>query len=552
MANPEPPLPTRLVETGPGVGPEARAARHLRRVAARAPDTSAAVRSVRVDDIVHRHRRRRVGLAVLGLLGGGFAFAGAGLALRSGDPVVDHAVPAAPPERAPVKLRTPPIESEATPRAETSPPNGATDVGVFTATYVGGPGDDAPVAVAVLDADTILYGGTLGGGDLGTTPRELFGGGAAALVRLSHAGRQVSAVTRIGRSLADVKVDGHGRILILGQPFGLAALDADAREVLWQKDVLGTRFGLGSDGTIAVLNALDGAVQVLSAQGTTTGAFSLASPQETLADIAVHGPSQTIVVTGTRIGMPKQPLVRAYGYDGTPRWQTWGWTDAEAKERSLTAAGIGLRVLVGPDDRLYFLGASNGANSTFGREGRDLGRRLPGLVTFDTYSSPTNVGNQMLLVLARLAPADGTVDSLLFHLTRQPGEGKGGTMLPYGLAVAPDGRVLITGYQTCCMDRQAERTVAGVPVRPAGRDAFVLGLDADLRGRWLWSTWGQGGSSTGVSVALGHGVGVVAALQERAAIERAPLITVEALLPEPPGGATDAYLATWPIPPARR
>lgn len=163
--------------------------------------------------------------------------AGVGWALRPNVRPVEPAASVAAFDPPPFEGRT------ASPAGEVVPPPQATaapstsddlNLKVFTATYLGGTGDDAPVAVAILDTQTILYGGILGQGDLGTKAHQLFDGGDAALVRLGRQGRNVLSVTRIGRSLTDMKVDGLGRVLVLGQPFGLVALDNRAQEVLWK------------------------------------------------------------------------------------------------------------------------------------------------------------------------------------------------------------------------------------------------------------------------------------------------------------------------------
>lgn len=538
-------FPPRILDQA-GKGTDTRIRQHLSRVARARPDVRGAVKRAE-GALLDRLR------APTPRLGAPLGWAAlATVALVAGVVWFARRPAPAPGTRpaAETSRRPPPRFASVVPRLraadEVVRPAAPRDLDAITATYLGGPGDDRPTAVEIAPGGTIVYAGALDGTDLGVAPARL-GAGPAAIVRLGGAGREVLSVTRVGDAIADMKVDRSGRIYVVGRPFGLLALDERAADVRWRRDVAADRVAVGADGTVAVLDAAAARVELFTSDGAPAGAIALDGARESYRDVAVHGGTRTVVVTGAVPGHPEEPVVRAFGYDGQPRWQDYGWTGAEAMRAGVTASATGIRLTVGRDDRLYLLGESNGGNSAFFRRPRRLDLRAENLIGHDRFTSPTRVGNQYIIVVARLSPADGAVEAVQFHLTRNENDRSSGRTM-WGRAIAADesGRVFLAGQQACCMEGAELTSVRGKPVRPSRRDAFVMVVAPDFRSRELWHSFGTGAPSEGLGVAVGNGIVATVAVQDKAASDEAPLVTVDALQPRPAGGGSDAYLAVFP------
>jgi hypothetical protein len=421
------------------------------------------------------------------------------------------------------------------------------DLAVCGATYVGGPGADAPVAVEIGAGGLILVAGTFEGADFGVEPRRLLGGGDGALVAFDRTGRALVGVARLGGAVLDVEVDRSSGEIVAGvEPHGLVRLDPEASTVRWVRPHRADRVAAGSDGVTAALDARQGRVALFARTGEARGTIVL--PAGVIAtDVAVDGQSHTVVVTGEVPGTPAMPLLRGYGYDGIETWSAWSSTAEEARARRLTASARGARVAMGRDGKLLFAGRAQGGNSVFLTEPRDLARRLPD-PGYDRFSVATNVGNESVLFVGRFGPADGTLEAAQIGLTRDDSPQKRGkSVVPIAIASDEAGHVFVAGYQTGLMEGEGRKSVRGTALRRSRRDAFALVLAPDLGRRLLWTTFGTGSPAVAAGIAVGAGVVAFAGVQERAG-GAAPLVTFEPVQAKPPGGASDGYLAVWPAP----
>lgn len=429
------------------------------------------------------------------------------------------------------------------------------DLQLCGATYVGGPGVDSPAAVEILPGEEILLAGNFDDGAFtaageSSQVRSISHGGApgaGAILRFGRAGRQLLAATRVGQSVTDMELDrGSGDIVLAGEPFGVIVLEADAATVRWQRPLRADRVAITAEGTVAALDTRTGHVSILQRGGASLGDLIMPAGV-TAADVAIDGPSATVVVTGVIPGQPSRPFLRGFAFDGSTKWTAWDFSSSELKERKLTAGSWGTRVNVGRDGKLLLAGVSNGGNSAFFRAPTEIGKRLP-YVAWDRYTRPDKVGNQSVLFIARLGPADGTLEVAQFGLTREEGPaGRGKSMNAGAITSDEAGNVYVGGYQTGVMEGEGAKTVNGVGLVRSRRDAFALVLTPDLGKRLLWTTFGTGAPSVGAVIVAGSGLVALVATQERAAAGQ-PLVTHEAIQSVPGGGASDAYLAVWPAP----
>jgi hypothetical protein len=263
----------------------------------------------------------------------------------------------------------------------------------------------------------------------------------------------------------------------------------------------------------------------------------------------VHAPSQSIVVAGWRTaGGVDQPVLASYDLAGTRRWMNWGAAPAVAVAAGLTASSRGNRVATGRDGKIYFLGQSEGGDTVFTKLPYDLTQPAPNVV-LDDYSSTANAGNAILAYVARVDPGNGNLEVGQFLVTRDASNGnRAQDVLPGAVAADEHGTVIVGGSLLCCLDRQSQKTFAGVALAPAAPDAFVALLAVDFVSRIAWTTMGTGGAAAVVGVALAAHTAAVVALQDPAQSARGPLVTVDPLQATPAGGGLDTYVAVFPAP----
>ncbi len=425
------------------------------------------------------------------------------------------------------------------------------DFPICAATYLSGKGNEPTAAVAIGADRAVVVGGSMEGQDLGatTTSFPVKGTGVGTVVRLRADGREVLSVSRLGDNLLDLKVaPTTGSIVVLGTPFGVAALSADAKTLLWQKPQAGVRLAVAPDGLVAVLETSPAQVTLLDARGAPLLRFPVPGDGVVPSDIAVHGPTQTIIVTGQQpAGATPQPLLLGLDFKGNVKWRNYAWSENELRAKNLVASTRGVRVVLGADDRLYYVGESHGGNTTHGKDPRDLAVNAS-VQSQDAYDSPYDTA-QYILFWGRFRPDDGRFEGGEFLLARAMMKGPGGTgasVHPESIAADEKGNVIVGGTLDCCVQGYSRKTLRGVSVAPGDSDAFVTLFTADGRRRLAWTTFGAPATSNGV--ALRAGVGAVVSLQPRASSDKARLFTVDAVQAAPGGGDSDIHLVVFPAP----
>lgn len=427
------------------------------------------------------------------------------------------------------------------------------DLRVCTASYLGASARLEGGADIGRDGSIILgLQRRPGSFDLPATPARLIDGDGLVL-RLDTAGKRVLAAASLGTRILDLEVaPSTGTILVAGEPFGLAALSPQADRVLWQQPVTTDRIGVAADGRVASVNTETAEVQVWSADGARLAGFRAQSANDVTSDVAFDGASDTIIVTGALNQTPLvTPLLEGHDLQGTTRWRSYGWTAAELEANQLQAASWGRRVSMGRDGRLYYLGESRGGNTVHGRLPTDLGARAP-IVGGDAFHVPFNT-SRFIVFVGRFDPRTGTLESSQYILAREPD----GTGNPPGTdarasAIAADalGQVLVGGHQACCGPSPNTRRVAGKKLAHAagGQDAFVVLLPPTLGPPFVWTTWGGGGASSLVTVALAQGKALMLAGQTETEHMTGPLVTHEALQPAPSAGPVAHFFSVFRTP----
>jgi hypothetical protein len=421
------------------------------------------------------------------------------------------------------------------------------DLAVCTASYLGSAGADEAGNIAVAPDGSILLGATAAGANLGSVAKTLLSGGAGAVFRLSADGRKLLSVSRIGERVQDLAVEpGRGRIAVVGAPFGVAVLSPDAGEVVWQKPTDGAHVAIGSDGTVAVLDRAKAQVTLFGDDGSPRGTVALTGVMAN--DVAVHGPSRLVIITGeifyAAAGV-RQPLLQAFTYAGASRWKAYGWGENEVSNRRLTAGTRGVRVSVGLDGRVYYLGESHGGNTVHQRNPRRLDEAADNVVT-DEFTFPYNTSAQVTY-FARFRPENGAFERGQFLLTRERGGAPASGANVFAGAISADerGNVLIGGRLRCCFEDADKKTVRGLPAwGGSDTEGFALLVSSDFKTRWTWSSFGRGGGSEMTGVALRAGTAAVLGLQTG----KTPMVTHEALQMTSAGGVSEAYFAIWSTP----
>lgn len=428
---------------------------------------------------------------------------------------------------------------------------------VCTATYLTGDGDDVVGGADIAPDGTVVYGGAIHPGSFGLTPISLLAGGTAGVARLSSDGRKALGVSLLGGSVTDVAVSaGSGDIAVSGD-FGVAVLDPAASAVLWKASPgAASRVAIAPDGTVVGL--FGKTLHVFDAEGAELGTAAVTTNQA-VNDVAIDGASKTVVATGYKQddGAPctqlQIPFIRAFGYDGAPKWRAYDWNKAEAGGVSDCADSRGYALAMGRDGKLYFAGESHGGNTVFRHLPQDISANAP-TEKSDPYDDPYNLnGAAPIGFYARFDPATGAIEKGQFLCTRLS-SGKGNAARPRAIAADEAGNIVVGGATACCIEGGPEKTVNGEPAMPSyAGGGFVLVVSADFKQRLQWTAFNgpAGGGAEGVSVAAASSAIVLLSRQaidpqKNTSTAEIPLLTFDALLPSPGGGASDAWLGVMP------
>lgn len=426
---------------------------------------------------------------------------------------------------------------------------GPLDFAPYTATFLGNSAsDERAEAVAIGAGDAIVVGGSTSA-TLGTKPRNLLGGGVGSVVRLARTGGSVLSVTRLPARVEDLAVARRtGAVAAVGA-FGLVVLDPTASTVAWRVAACpgghadkstGRRVDVADDGTVVVL--CNGTVTAYGPTGRKLGSWGV--KHQSVDDVAVDSVTKLVYATGgDNLGQLRVAVVEAYTYAGRARWKDWGWSRATIGPD--VADTFGIRLSVGGDGRLYFLGGSAGGNSIFSRDAQRPTAKAANATT-DMFDTPYNTSSNNILYLARLDASTGKHVAGKYLLARNSYKGnKGNTIEGRGIAADEKGRVFVVGKSAYAIEKRDSLTLCGTKVHAYAGDVFALQLSPDLRTRQVWAVTGAGGGAAAVAARDGVAAAVQSTSSSTAQTCR-PLAGQAKAAPGTTDTTRDAYLTVWP------
>ena len=436
--------------------------------------------------------------------------------------------------------------------ADPQAPSISHDLPAHFATYLGGPGIDDVVAVAITPAANVVVAGRLQGIAFGGQRVDLLEG-AASLFILPPDGKPLISHTRVGSHLTDMAVSASsGRIAIAGG-LGVAVLSPDATAFIWRDSlpVKASRVAIGSDDSVALLDGKR--VSLYDPAGRRLGRVDL--DHAVVTDIEVDSENKLIFVTGFNNVRDVNSLavqsafVEAWDFDMNRVWKNWGYAGAQLGNR--TADTHGLRLTIGLDGELYFLGEAAGGDSLFLKH-PTIPAREGMLIFSDRYNTPVGPGRAVLAFFARLDPLTGRLKKAQYAFPRLGPDklNRTNTFLPRAIAADELGNVFIGGVSGLGIPDRDKQTISGTPVGTYGGDPTLLVVSADFQRRIRWTTLTAGGigSHTRIdSIGVAHGLAVAGVT-----VRGGRLITVDPIVDKPDGGLspkqTDGYVILWRAP----
>ncbi len=430
------------------------------------------------------------------------------------------------------------------------------DFNVCTATYLGGPGADVAGGVDIAADGTVVVGGAFPGHDFGQTATPL-GAGEGAVLRLSPDGAQILSVTRLGGAVTEVAVAPGGEIAAAGD-FGGGLLYPAASAARWSGELAhARRISVGSDGTIAALHGKD--VAVFDLDGAALGAFAVSGTA--INDVAVDGASASVFVTGYRQSdqgacqQYKSTFIRSHGYDGAARWTNYDWNGDDVDDTEDCADSTGFGVAIGRDGKLYYAAKSDGGNTVHRKLPRDLNEDAPNVAN-DPYNTPYGLkGANAVGYYARFDPASGDHLGGQFLVSRKangdedPAAAEANAAPPDQISAPAGGTMVIVGSAAYLPAPHDGRSVRGVKVGAyTAYEPYVLIVAPDFSQRLAWTAFTATGPGGSRGVAVGPDSAAILFAQSGESLSKGPLITVDAVQPEPAGGDGEAWHAVFPTP----
>lgn len=337
-----------------------------------------------------------------------------------------------------------------------------------------------PVALAVLDDDSVVLGGM---DDHGAT-----------VVRLDASGFLAAPIERVPGTLDDLAVDPTTGTIAVVAGDALVVLGPDL-EVSWRVPLASStnhaelrRVAVGEHGTVAVAAA--GELFVFAPDGRSLGRATLS--HEVTTALAVLDADDIVVTTGsTTLPCNGRDVATLLGFarDGSLRWQAYGQAPDPERCHAL-AATRGIDVARGGDDMLYLLAEVEGR----GHDGRpqaedafhDVFHGPPGHpasnVDFDAATARDGAEPRRFAYYARFSPAG---EHLLGQYFLLPDE----DALVYPGAIAADerGNVHIVGTTTHRLEEIDETTEdVAVTEELLAPSAFYQVVHTDFDARTVW------------------------------------------------------------------
>lgn len=427
------------------------------------------------------------------------------------------------------------------------------DLSVCTATYLGGPGVDAPGGVDVAPDGAVLVGGAFPGHAFGERGTD----GDGVVLRLAADGRSVLAAQRTAAAVTSLEVAWPGGQVAVATADSVMLLPAGLGAPLWTAAVAGvSRVSVGSDGTVAALHGKQ--VTVFDPQGAQLGDFAVAGTR--VDDLAVHAGSATVLATGYRQSdqgacqQYKSTFIRSYAYDGTLGWTNYDWNGNDVDDTEDCADSEGKGLAIGRDGLLYYAAKSDGGNTVHRKQPRDLQVNVENN-SFDPYNTPYGFkGANALGYYARFDPQTGDHLGGQFLLARKannnedPAAAEANAAVPEQATALADGTMVIVGSSAYLLAGHDKQSVGGVKVGSyAAYEPFVLLVAPDFSQRLAWTAFTVSGPGFARAVGVGDQSAALLFGQSQGDSAKGPLITVDALQPAP-GGDAEAYLVVLPTP----
>lgn len=422
------------------------------------------------------------------------------------------------------------------------------NLGVCSASYVGGANDDSLNVAEVAPDGTIAVAGLVDGTDAGKTPTVLLNGTTGALLRLDSQGKEVKSITRIGKEVKDMEIDQKSGAIAVAGDFGVAVLDAAASKVTWSKsDGAIDRVSIGDDGTVAALGG--GKVSVYDASGQLLKSWGV----DRAYDVAVHAQSKTVLLGGDRQddGAPctqlRIPYLRGYDYAGEQKWKDWDLDKQTYGSRGACADSVIRLVSVGKDGKVYIAAEGHGGNTPIYLDPHNPDAKAPN-VQGDKWGSGYNMdGASKLSIILRIDPTNGNVENSGILVGRNSDKGdKGSTIRPKAITADEKGNIFLAHAVGCCIQNETMLSVAGVPSTTKAGPAIII-WDKDFK-RLSWNRFSQAGDAEPMGVAVGRGVAAIVATQSKEQTTEGGIqITVNPMQAKQGGGA-EGYFAVFPAP----
>ncbi|MDX2240095.1 MAG: choice-of-anchor D domain-containing protein [Leptolyngbyaceae cyanobacterium bins.302] len=413
------------------------------------------------------------------------------------------------------------------------------DLSLTRATYLGTNGTDRAAAIAVSPVD-------------GTYIVAANFNGFAQLQRFdaTPGTAPLSDIALAGSDARDMDVNrSNGAIAVVGN-FGIQLLDSTGTVPLWQQPGSFDRVAIANDGTVVTLNTTTDTLTLWSNAGVPLATTTLTGGDVRSADVAIDPTTGRIFVTGyTQVTADLQtPFVIAFDSSGASLnlvWDTWNYSAAQVLGAGLAADTRGLRLDVGADGGLYFLGKTDGGNTVFTRDGDNINTSLGSrLVDPDQYTDTSNTsGAKTFAFYAKLNPNDGTIERGQLLVTRLS-NGQANSFDPTAITADAAGNVYVGGSAAFQIADRNNQTINGQPVGSytLGEPA-ILSVTPDFQTRRFWTALTRTGDTNGsVGSVAGFAVGAtnVAFVSTISSPDVATIATD--LTPNALGG-NDVYLA---------